>query len=104
MLFKRELTPTEIKALGTDPIRKVHEIISAALNRMMNVNKSTSVEARILSLLTTDKPMNARSITDAHNALFGHTSIKINYTRFVLSGMHSAGMIKRAGRGAYVKG
>lgn len=102
MIFKRILTPPELKLLGDSPKQKIHDIIDAALKRMTRSHNSGTVESRIKTLLTKTKPMNAREITDAHNALFGNNAITIAYVRFSLTGMFQAGMIKRESRGKYI--
>jgi len=103
MIFKRKFTPAETKIIGKNPTSKIHDIIDAALNRMKNTRDTHTIEARILSLLSETKPMNAREITEAHNALYGKDSISLNYIRFVLSGMFNIGLVKRKQRGKYVK-
>ena len=102
MEFKRTLTENEVIMLGDKPEQRLHEIIDEALKRMSNVHDAESVESRIISLMTTVKPMKARDIMEAHNAIYRHP-IALTYARFVISGMYSAGLLNRVGRGEYVK-
>lgn len=103
MNFKRTLTPKETKLLGDNPEQRLHAIIDVAFKRMSNLHDAQSVESRIVSLMS-DVGMNAREIMDAHNAVYGLSPISLSYSRFVINGMYQAGMLKRLGRGAYVKG
>lgn len=103
MKFERTLTPIETNLLGDDPKQRLHAIIDIAFKRMSNMKHAQSVESRIISLITT-KPMNARDIMEAHNAVYGLSPISLTYSRFVINGMYQAGMLTRKGRGAYVKG
>jgi len=103
MKFERTLTPKETKLLGDNPEQRLHAIIDLAFKRMSNMQDAQSIESRIVSLMT-DNPMNAREIMDAHNAVYGLSPISLSYSRFVINGMYQAGMLKRIGRGAYVKG
>ena len=103
MKFERTLTPQEAKLLGDNPKQRIHAIIDIAFKRISNMQDAQSIESRIMSLMT-DSPMKARDIMDAHNAVYGLSPISLTYSRFVINGMYQAGMLKRIGRGAYVKG
>jgi len=100
MIFKRELTPAEVKALGAEPKHRINEMLNVILHRLMNTKRPGTIESRIISVLS-NEPMNARHITDAHNVIYGHRTL--NYIRFIINGMHQSGLIKRASRGHYVK-
>lgn len=102
MIFKRTFIPHEITLLGSNPDQRVHAIIDAALKCMKNSKDTTTIEGRILSLMSS-KPMNARSITEAHNAVYGNNAVTLAYVRFNITGMHQAGLITRISRGMYTK-
>lgn len=103
MEFKRILTPEEIEKLGDNPKSRIHQIINDAFKHMGKADNLENIIGRFMSLMSSEKPMTARELMEAHNAVYGNIPVGISYTRFIISGMYSAELIKRVSRGKYVK-
>jgi len=102
MIFTRTLTPGDLKSLGGDPDQRLNAILDVVLGRLSNTLDKTSVESRILAIMSPTVSINAREIMDTHNAVYG-SALALSYIRFVIHGMYQSQLIKRVKRGRYVK-
>lgn len=102
MKYTRDFTKDEMNLLGD--LHKVDTILEGALGTLKHARDSSTVESRILDLMSETEVMGVGQIILKYNNKHSGRTIQTSYLRTVLTKMRSSKLIINKGRGLYVRG